>query len=436
MKKFLRKISFLVLTLALVFSAVSCSFLNANKPSGAIDNLPSSSILSQEVLVPHLSNEERKVLSKIEVVEKAERAVVALVAENSAGSGVIVEIDDGINEQGVFYVLTCHHVIASGGKLTVFAVDNSGLNYNDEEYNLDYSFTGTIGGQISSLSELTLVGGDQVSDIALLKIKASTKVANNIKPVKMIDPSVNSVKKGEDVICIGNPTGELPGTVSSGVISYIGRVERFAETGYMNLLQTDAAIYAGSSGGAMFNTYGELIGITNGGNTEYVGINFAIPAKTSGEEDRGFVNVSKQLLATFISQEGYNYGYVSGRWKLGFTSSQQTEATANGNVVYVKIDSVIEGSNAALAGLKAGDIIKSITYYKGGELLKEQTESLSKLTLSVSALRSLFSLNDYFYVEVERENTETNLTTTLNIRVDLTIGGFIFMDTGVYKEAE
>ena len=427
MKKILRKISTLILVLTLALACASCSFI-VKPPQGTIDNLPSSIPLSTQTVVNHLPSNERALLSKVNAVEKTEKTVVAIASSQGQGSGVIVDLSLEGDSENVFYVLTCHHVISGGGEMFVFAVDDKGLNFTDQGYNEDYVFSGVIGEKIiDKNAELSLVGGDQVSDIALLRLNAPSFVAENLEKAKIIDTSVNSVKKGEDVFCIGNPTGELPGTVTFGVISYINRQERFAEAGFMTLIQTDASIYPGSSGGGMFNMYGELVGITNGGNVENVVINFAIPAKASSDEttDRGFLNIVKQLLSTYKNSNGFNYGYVSGRWSLGI---QVTEKERVNKTKYLEIAEVIEGGNGFKSGVLKGDVIKSVTYQHGQEKTTELATELKVFSNSVSMLRSILSLNDSFILTVVRGEEEIDVT------INLLVGGFIFMDTGVYPE--
>ena len=430
MKKLLRKISIIIITIVLCATASACSFI-VKPPQGTIDNLPSSSILTESVIVSHYSNSERKLLSKVEAVEKTEKSVVCIETASGSGSGVIVDLKVDGDAANVYYVLTCHHVIAGGGSATVYALDDKGLNFKEEGYNQSYSYNGAIGGTINLNTPLTLVGGDQVSDIALLRINAPLSQANKLTKAKMIDTASNSVKRGDDVFCIGNPTGELPGSVTFGVVSYLNRQERFAESGLMTLIQTDAAIYPGSSGGAMFNLYGELVGITNGGNTEHTGINFAIPASNydNNSEDRGFVNVSRQLLATYINAKGYNYGYVSGRWNLGIQVAQKEKDVNGAKSYYLEVVGIIDNSNSYLAGFMVGDIIEGVIYKYKGSNVSEITPTLSNFTTSFSFIRTLCGLGDSFTINIKRNETK------LDLKVDIKVGGFIFMDTGIYPEA-
>jgi S1-C subfamily serine protease len=135
----------------------------------------------------------------------------------------------------------------------VYIPDMEGDNYGEDDYNSNFTFTGRIGAEKYN-TEITLVGGDATSDVALLKlnIKGSGITKDNLVKASFTT-STYSPRVGEDVFAIGNPTGLLPGTVSCGTISYINRSANVSEIGEMTLLQLDIDTYHGSSGGALFN---------------------------------------------------------------------------------------------------------------------------------------------------------------------------------------
>ncbi len=188
-----------------------------------------------------------------------------LVYESGAGSGVIV------NESGV--ILTNHHVIESASAINVRLTNGN-------------TYTAT------------LVASDAESDLAILKIE----------PTETLKAAVfgksDNVVAGEAVIAIGNPLGLLGGTVTDGIISATSR-EVSVEGGSMTLLQHNAAISPGNSGGALFNMRGELIGIVNAkySSDGAEGLGFAIPSDT-------VVSVYEDLIT---------YGYVKGRPDTGVT---------------------------------------------------------------------------------------------------------------------
>ena len=225
---------------------------------------------------------------------------------SGAGSGVIIS-EDG-------YIITNHHVIDGASTITVRLHDKS-----------EYS--------------ATVVGSDETSDIAVLKIDAT-----GLSAAVMGDSDTLAV--GEEVVAVGNPLGSLGGTVTNGIISALER-DITVEGQNMRLLQTNAAISPGNSGGGLFNAQGELIGVVNAKSVEdgSEGIGFAIPINTARE----------------VAEDLINNGYVTGRPALGVTvlniTDAQTAMYYGVNSFGVYIMSVEDGSGAAKAGLKAGDRI-------------------------------------------------------------------------------
>lgn len=226
---------------------------------------------------------------------------------SGAGSGVIIG-----NNDTHFYIITNNHVISGADTITVRT--NDGVEYS-----------------------AAVVGSDSESDVALLKIEATGLT------VAVIGNS-DSISVGEEVVAIGNPLGKLGGTVTNGIISALGR-EVNIEGENMTLLQTNAAVNPGNSGGGLFNMRGELIGIINakssGSNIE--GLGFAIPINEADE-------VVKQLL---------EYGYVRGRVDLGLSTIEITSSTM---AYYYRVSSLgvyITGSKYN-EELKPGDRILTL----------------------------------------------------------------------------
>jgi serine protease Do len=239
-----------------------------------------------------------------------------------SGSGVI------ISEQG--YILTNHHVIEATQDVYVIFADGR------EE-------------------PVKIIGSDVFSDIAVLK------VTGKVPAVATIGNS-DALKPGETAIAIGSPLGDFKNTVTVGVISAIGRSIDINHNYQMDgLIQTDAAINQGNSGGPLVNLVGEVIGINtlivrgNGyGSAVAEGLGFAIPANTVQA-------ISQQLI-----EKGYvSYPYLGVRWQwitpnISYRYGLPVESGAY-------ISKIAPGSPAALAGLKAGDIITQI----GDQLLNE-----------------------------------------------------------------
>ena len=269
---------------------------------------------------------------------------------SGAGSGVILTTDG--------YIVTNYHVVEGAQQITVTLHDDS-------------TYTATV------------VGSDQQSDIALLKIEAT-----GLTPAVLGDS--DNVQVGEVVIAVGNPMGTLGGTVTDGIVSALNR-DISVEGNEMTLMQTSAAISPGNSGGGLFNTNGELIGIVNAkySDEDAEGLGFAIP-----------VNAMKTVVQDLLEN-----GYVTGRPALGITvitvGDVQTAMQYGVSSLGVYVNSVDEGSGAEAAGMKAGDRIVSI-----GTQLVESTDDVT------NALKS-YNVGDVVEVQVDRGRELITLQVTL-----------------------
>lgn len=267
-------------------------------------------------------------LSMTEIAAKVQPSVVAITTEqmvstnswfgsyvqSGAGSGVIIS-EDG-------YILTCAHVVNGASNITVQLSD-------DTEYTA------------------SIVGLDTSTDVAVLKIDAT-----GLSAATLGDSDTLAV--GELAVAVGNPLGTLSGTVTNGIISAVNRSVE-VESNEMSLIQTDAAISPGNSGGGLFNGQGELIGIVNaksgsttdtGEATNAEGLGFAIPINTAMD----------------IAQDLIENGYVK-RPALGVTviTVTQDNAMQFGVSNYgVYIYQITPGSGADNAGLQVGDRIIAI----------------------------------------------------------------------------
>ena len=231
----------------------------------------------------------------------------------ASGSGFILS-EDG-------YVLTNYHVIegASAIKVTL---------YNGTAYNAD------------------LIGYDESNDIAVLKVDAK-----GLTPVVLGDS--DNLNVGDSVVAIGNPLGELTFSLTTGVVSALNREVTLSSNVTMDLIQTDCAINSGNSGGALFNLYGEVIGITN---AKYSGsgsssqasidnIGFAIP-----------INSVRSIVQSIIEK-----GYIATPY-IGVYNVRDVDANlqAYGLPQGASFESVAEGSPAEAAGLQGNDIITKV----------------------------------------------------------------------------
>lgn len=314
-----------------------------------------------------INYEDRTILTIPDVAAAVSPSVVEIKTESAvydkyygsyvsegAGSGVI------ITESG--FIITNNHVISGASSITVTL--NSGKEY-----------------------PATLIGADSESDVAVISISSS--VGETLVPAVLGKSS--SLVLGESVVVIGNPLGSLGGSVTNGIISSLDReIEIDGER--MTLIQTNAAVNPGNSGGGMFNMYGELVGVINakssGDNIE--GIGFAIPI------DHAY-SIASQLI---------EFGYVKGKVDHGFTlieiddiwdmakynvsstgvyifSSAYSDEFKNGDLITqinnVKIQSLSD-IKTALSGCKVGDevsvtVIRSRRTITGTLVLHEYAPS-------------------------------------------------------------
>ncbi len=434
MKKSIFKIITIVMVFAFALSFAGCSLFETSEADSGLQPPPIIETYTNKAEFGRIQGE-RLDKTKGQVISEVRGSVVAISIKDGEsiayGSGVIVDMnltdEDGniLDQDNEFYILTCHHVIDSMGAITVYLPDAECDNVGEKDYDeINYKFTGTIGPTMYNDQAVTLVGGDMRSDIALLKLKvANPTIASKITKVKFPPSEGYNMQVGEDVIAIGNPSGELPGTASLGYISYINRETEISLVGEMTLLQINVDIYHGSSGGALFNLYGELIGITNSGLDGYVaednssvvsysGLNFAIPYvvdANNGDNDSGFMNIAGQLLA---SKTATNYGYVTGRFSFGITVTQ-----SNSNVV---IADVTKGSVAYKAGLRSGDVIKAIE--KGDSITGVPTEVTSNE--QVAEIFDSLKIGDKITLKVYRS------TDRQNYNITMTTQQHRFCDTG------
>ena len=232
--------------------------------------------------------------------------------ESGAGSGVIISSDG--------YILTCAHVVDGASTITV--------TIGDKDYTA------------------TLVGEDTTSDIAVIKIDA-----DGLTPATV--GNSDSLKVGQSVMAVGNPLGELGGTVTGGMISALNRsvtIQGSSSVNTMSLIQMDASVSPGNSGGGLFNMNGELVGIVNAksSSSDAEGLGFAIPINDA-------IKVAQELLEN---------GYVTGRPYLGITylavTDAQTASQLGVNAYGVYVVEVVKGGPAEKAGLQAGDRVVSV----------------------------------------------------------------------------
>lgn len=255
-------------------------------------------------------------LSLQEIYETCIPSVVSITTKlyggSSSGTGVVLSASG--------YIVTNYHVIEDAQSIAVLLTDNRQL-------------------------AARIVGSDPVSDLAVLSVEAEDLISAQFG-------DSDSLRVGDAVVAIGDPLGvEYRGTMTNGIISAINRnVSVNGRT--MNLIQTNAALNSGNSGGPLINTYGQVIGIntikigTFADDAGVEGLGFAIPSATV-----------KDIVTQIISQ-----GYVSGRPRLGITG----ESISLFYQRYYRLPAglfvtdIAPGSNVEKAGLEVGDVLISV----------------------------------------------------------------------------
>ena len=307
-----------------------------------------------------------KTLTPVQVYELTVNSVVGIRTEStvnafgqeavsaSAGSGFILS-EDG-------YVITNAHVVSGAQTIKVDL-------YNGESY------------------DAQLVGADSSFDIAVLKVEAE-----GLQPVSV--GNSDDLKVGEEVAAIGNPLGELTFTMTSGILSALDR-EINTDGNPQNMIQTNAAINSGNSGGPLFDMDGNVIGVTtakysgstNSGTT-IEGLGFAIPINT----------------ALKVAYDLAEYGYVKDQAYLGITVRTLDSQTASYYSLPVgpRVESVREGSCAEKAGIQTGDIIIE---FNGVE-----TATHPELLAALKKVQA----GDTIDLKVYRAGAEVELTVTLD----------------------
>ncbi|MDY5083875.1 MAG: trypsin-like peptidase domain-containing protein [Candidatus Limivicinus sp.] len=310
-----------------------------------------------------LSNEHGKELSLQELYDQCSKSIVAIKGYQDGvdgyywGSGIILS-KDGL-------ILTNTHVIENCDTASVTLFDNSSY-------------------------DAALVGADSTSDIAVLKIDVS-----GLTPASFGDSAELAI--GDKVAAIGNPLGEtFRMTLTDGIISAIDR--GISYNGHsMTLLQTNTAINEGNSGGALFNMYGQVIGVTNmkmmSSYSSIEGIGFAIPSST-------IAAVADSLM---------QYGEVRGRTAIGITVGAIPEnVTSHYDLpTGLYVSAVEEKSDAAAKGIQQGDIITAVN------------GSPASATSDILTVKNTLSVGDTITFTIWRDGETFDVDVTLVDENDL-----------------
>jgi 2-alkenal reductase len=251
----------------------------------------------------------------VSAVQKVSPAVVTVInrngGESGSGSGVIISQDG--------YIITNHHVVEGSDTLSVLFAD-------------------------STLHDAQLIGSDELSDIAVIKVDSQVPAVATIGDSTQLEP-------GEQLLAIGSPLGNFRNTVTAGVVSALNRSVGNLE----GLIQTDASINRGNSGGPLINLNGEVVGINTlvvrgasvFGGDQAEGLGFAVPSTI-------FNNVSRQLIEN--GEMKYPYLGIFYRMIDGQVAAAEGLPVQNGALV----SDVSPGTPAAEAGLQSGDIIIAV----------------------------------------------------------------------------
>lgn len=341
-----------------ILSATIIVLLAIGINSGFFDFAPLKQYLpeNQTGLKLSESTNKVKVISEeslvIEAVQKALPSVVTIqIKKTTTGADVWqfnpfdpfspFEVQPGSEE-------TVEQSIGSG-----FIVSESGLIVTNRHVVSDTNAEYKVITNNEKIYEAKQILRDPLNDLAIIKIEAS-----NLKPLVLANS--DNLVLGQIAIAIGTPLGEFRNTVTSGIVSGLGRgitagspLESFVER-LDNVIQTDAAINPGNSGGPLLNSKGEVIGINTAVSQEGQNIGFAIP-----------VNVLKELLNNYQESGGkISRPFLGIRYKV----LDQETAIMNDLVAGAYIVEVVPNSNADKAGLTKGQVISSI---EGKKITKE-----------------------------------------------------------------
>ena len=272
----------------------------------------------------------------------------------SSGTGIIMSSDGS--------VITNHHVITGALVISVLTNDN-------QEF------------------EAALVGSDEMSDLAVLKIDA-----RGLQAAEFGDSS--KLRVGDSVVAIGDPLGvQLRGTMTNGIISAINRDLTVGDR-TMTLIQTNAALNNGNSGGPLINCYGQVIGINTVKMSSYY-------AATASVEGLGFaipISVAKRII-----EELLEHGYFAGRPAIGISGDSLPSyyRTYYRLPEGVYVTSVNEGSDAKAKGIREGDIVTAIN--------GERISSIDEL----NTVKNQYAAGDEVTLTVYRSGTYYEVTVTL-----------------------
>lgn len=344
---------------------------NTNIPNSTSSNSPSTGYVSQTSLSNYSDTAvyaANKILPSIVGinVEYNVNSIMSMFGKQSqtstaqaTGSGIIIS-DDG-------YILTNNHIVSTSSSESYYEVSEATkltvTLFNDEtEY------------------EAKIIGTDEQTDLAVIKIEKT-----GLSKAEFADS--DNLKVGEFAMAVGNPLG-MQSSITCGVISAINREVTDSDGKSFTLIQTDAAINAGNSGGALVNSEGNVIGINTLklSGTGIEGMGFAIPINST-------TDITSQLI---------QYSKVK-RPYIGISGMDLTEQTAKANklVVGVYVKSIDDFSAAEKAGIKIGDVI-----------IEAEGKKITKMD-ELNEIKNSHQIGDEMKIKINRDGQEKELTITL-----------------------
>ena len=326
--------------------------------------------------VPPLHSES---LSLIEIFEKSEPGVVRVNVQRDEAIEGIGGIGSGFVFDKKGHIITNAHVIKDAVKVVVTFLD--GRSYNAE-----------------------IIGTDEFTDLAVIKVNADLVLLN---PLSIGDSS--NLKVGEQIAAIGNPFG-LSGSMTSGIVSQLGRLLPGEVYSIPDVIQTDAAINPGNSGGPLLNMRGEIVGINTAiqsATGEFTGVGFSIPSQT----------VAK-IVPTLIEKGEYKHPWI------GISGRDIDPDMANvlnlKDAIGFLIITVVDDSPASKAGLIGSDKtieVEGVNYPIGGDvILSVDGIEVRKIDDILIHLQRAKTVGNEMTLEILRDGRTTNVTIVLQER--------------------
>ena len=379
-----------IVAIAILTTSV-CFGINWSEAIAQQSNDNSSNVVSNNSLSASILTSDAMTLPQI--FNKTENSVVQITSTSPISNSLVIRNGEQIPQNvalgsGFVYdqdghILTNYHVISDPNSVEVTFVD--GDSYSAK-----------------------VIGQDPYSDIAVLQI-TDDGFQKQIPPLKAANSSALQV--GEQVIAIGNPFG-LSGTLTSGVISQMGRVLPNDITGYSisNIIQTDAAINPGNSGGPLLNTKGEMVGVNTAifSNTGvYSGVGFAIPS-----------NMVQKVVSSLLKNGSYEHPYMG---ITGITVSPEiSNATHLNDTKGILVVDITADSPADKAGIRGGDVLTTVDGQDirlGGDIIVAiDDQSVRAMEDLLSYLEEKKAVGDNIELSVIRDGKTQHIDMILTAR--------------------